>query len=138
MHKTLLLPFLILLSVSTALSGGLTVTVTQSHDVEEGLILDLGKWALDPTNPTGCNSADCCVSPTTDAECEDLAKSFFSNQTYWVQRIFGCIQGDSDWQCQIEVRGNQQIMYCQIVPATDTVREEDVARCASKLALVNF
>ena len=45
---------------------------------------------------------------------------------------------DNDWQCEVFGTGNERGMVCQTVPATASVRLEDVARCLAIKASYNF
>lgn len=138
--KTLAAPILAMILAASATAGELSITVTDSAEVYSQIKLDLEEWIRHPTGTTDCNSAQCCLLTATDEQCTDLAKSASSSPDFWVRKLFVCIQADADWACHVEnvQSGQQLIMYCETVPGTAAVRQEDVARCASEQAAVTF
>ena len=119
-------------------AGDITISVTNSSQVLETLRQDLSKWVADPIIATGCNTGDCCVSPATDTQCVSLARAAKSSPDFWIKQIYTCLQADSDWQCHIEKPNGSFIMYCQTIPATDSLRLGDLAGCLSEQAAVQF
>lgn len=126
-----------LMMVFPATASELTITVSDSSVVESTLQLDFAEWIRHPVDPTGCESGDCCPN-ATDAQCTALAKSFGPNPKFWVRSIYACIQADIAWRCHREVLPTGEIMYCEVVPATASVRLGDLAGCASEQAAVHF
>lgn len=135
---------LLLVAVAGSLTAGpLTISITTPDRVHEILTGDISIWAQKPPlqGPTTCGIAiDCCPATTgaSQAQCLDLAKSFGTAPDFWVRQTYDCLAQDSDWQCEVFGTGNERGMVCQTVPATASVRLEDVARCLAIKAFYNF
>lgn len=130
-------------AVSLPLNTLISVAVEDPEAVRQVIRKDLEIWAGKPpfAGANTCGSGvDCCPASTaaSTAQCLSLARAFDSQPDHWVDKILACIGEDTDWACSFWVVNEKPQLACSTVPATDSVRLADVARCAAIKAVVNF
>lgn len=141
--KKITISIFALLAASVVLAGPISVALTYPSEVHEILLRDMWVWASKPplqgANTCG-TGVDCCPASTaaSQAQCLALAKSFVSAPDFWTRAVYECIAADSDWACNTFGTGADRQMICETVPATDSVRLGDVARCSAINAVVSF
>lgn len=135
-----------LLIVLTLFTSAVMYAGTDSDAVAPGRVrsetlLSMARWAKHPTDATGCGGSDCCVAPATDGQCTTFAKNKIDkNPLFWAPRVeeWYTRSTSANWECNqwVPNRRPDPVTFCGAWPATQTVRDSDVAIALSELAAV--
>lgn len=118
--------------------AGTNTTSVAPPKVRSETLLSMSRWAAHPTDATGCGGADCCVAPATDPDCESFKarvdaapQGIAAKVEEWYTRSTSV-----NWTCNQWVpEGRREAStYCEAWPATQSVRDADVAIALSGLA----
>lgn len=137
MHRLAILGFLSI-TVVCASAGPISVNFDPPSIVFDAVSRGISQWSSDPTGTcSGTSDNQCCTGSPTDTQCESVASSFRVSRDFWTRRIYTCLRGSVNWQCEEwnDSRGIQQ-MGCETIPATESVVLADVATCLSAESLL--
>lgn len=122
-------------------AGTNTASVSPSK-VRSETLLSMSRWASHPADATACGGADCCVdSLATDADCIALARDVRRNPLPWAAGVeeWYTRSTSTNWICNqwVPTGSAGALAYCEAWPATQSVRDADVAEALSGLAAAN-